>query len=169
MRTLCAVVVGLVILLPSLVRAQESTPPTLRFINSTLEQTEKSLAQALSSNSLQLQATAALTAKELKALYPDYEFSGLVIPLMRIVKDEDITCQARVPAAIALHELHSARGDFAIERTALFTTCKHTQHICNWLTYYQYMEDHPELIVPSKPALTLGEEMVEPLPEFLVQ
>jgi hypothetical protein len=85
---------------------------------------------------------------------------------MRIVKDESRPCQARVTAAIALHELHSARGDYAIKQTALFTDCKHTKHVCNWLSYYQYLEEHPEL---ARPALTLANEEIEPLPEEFIE
>ncbi len=171
MRTLLGVVVGLVMIFPPLVGAQDEAPATKRFINSSLEQTEKSLAQALSSNSVQLQASAALTLKDLKSLYPEQSFSSLVIPLMRIVKDESIACQARVPAALALHDLHSARGDYAIMRTGLYTDCKHTKHICNWLAYYQYLEEHPDVAEPSPHSLTwTGEsEHVEPLPEELVE
>jgi hypothetical protein len=40
---------------------------------------------------------------------------------MHILNGEDHTASARILAALTLHELHSARGDFAIARNAIFT------------------------------------------------
>jgi hypothetical protein len=53
-------------------------------------------------------------------LLSEEQFSPFVIPLMRIVKDDDAQVEARILASLALHELHSGAGDFAIRREALF-------------------------------------------------
>lgn len=126
------------------VRAQDNSSTVVRFKNSTLEQTEKSLVRALESNSPGMHASAAQTIRELKTLMPAESFSCFVVPLMRIVKDEHAERCTRILAALALHDLHSARGDFAIARTALFTDCPRLKQLCSWLTYYRFREVHPE-------------------------
>ena len=138
--------------------AKDSAVPAARFTKATVDQTEKSLVLALESNSVGLRTSAAQTVRDLKVLMPERSFSRLVIPLMRIVKDQDTDGCSRVIAAIALHELRSAVGDFAISREAKFADCPKMRRICNWLTHYRYMEEHPEapnqvIAVPN--ALTL--------------
>lgn len=72
-----------------------------------------------------------------------------VIPLMQLVKCEDANRCARVVAAITLHELHSAIGDYAIAQQARFTECPCITRTCSWLAYYQILEDHPEYARPD--------------------
>jgi hypothetical protein len=115
------------------------------FKNATIEQTEKSIIAALESDSPGRQVGAALAVRELKALMPKRSFSCFVIPLMRVMKTESAHSCSRVVAAIALADLHSERGDFAISRQAHFTGCDKLARACNWLTFYQYAEDHPEI------------------------
>ena len=100
--------------------------------------------KALESNSPGLQLTAAATVREMKALMPERSFSPLVIPLMRIVKDEAADRDARIVAAIALHELHSDKGDFAIKSMAQDTGNERFAYICSWLTFYRVKENNPE-------------------------
>jgi len=135
--------------------AQDSTVLAGLFKNATIEQTEKSLVMALESGMPGLEVSAALTVRELKALMPERSFSCFVIPLMRIVKTEDAESCSRVIAAIALHDLHSAIGDFAIARAAKFSECSRMQRICTWLAYSQLLEDHPEL-APRESATSLA-------------
>jgi hypothetical protein len=122
----------------------DNTAQAARFTRATVEQTEKSLVMALASNSVGLRTSAAQTVRDLKALMPERSFSHLVIPLMRIVKDQNMEDCSRVVAALALHELHSATGDFAIEREARLTDCAKMKHLCSWLAYIRYLEDHPD-------------------------
>jgi hypothetical protein len=129
--------------------AQDPTVPAGLFKNATIEATEKSLVMALESESPGLQTSAAATIRELKAMMPERSFSCFVIPLMRIVKLDDGDACSRVIAAIALHELHSAIGDYAIKRAAKFAECSKLKRICTWLAYYQLLEDHPELAPPA--------------------
>ncbi|HET6272153.1 MAG TPA: hypothetical protein VFG32_04185 [Bacteroidota bacterium] len=138
-----------------------------RFINSTVEQSERNLALALSSGSLGLQTTAAQTVRDLKALLPNHSFPLLVIPLMRLVKDENGDAASRILAALALHDLRSAMGDFAIARTARFTECEQLKRLCWWLSRDRVMEEQQTAAERSLPLHRfLGEQQPEPLVEF---
>ncbi len=106
-----------------------------RFTDEKMQAIEKSLEQALESQNLGLQASAAQVVRDVKALVPGYDFGELVIPLMGIVKDESARPGNRILAALALHELRSERGDFAIKRVGEFTDVKQLKHVCVWLTY----------------------------------
>ncbi len=145
MKTTALFVLVLFMIVAPFAWAQDSTVLAGLFKNATIEATERSLVMALESESPGLQTSAALTVRELKELMPDRSFSCLVIPLMRIVKTEEADGCSRVIAAIALHELHSAIGDYAIKCAAKSCECDKMKRICTWLTYYQLLEDHPEL------------------------
>ena len=121
--------------------AQETPAPAFDPGNKVrLDQTEASLVQALESDSPGLQATACQTVRDLKALIPDQSFSCIVIPLMRIVKDGDAAVEARILAAIALHELHSEKGDFAIKGEAKFSNDGRFRYICTALAVERVKE-----------------------------
>jgi len=81
-----------------------------------LSQIEENLVRDLESTSIGVCIGGAQTAREMKMHVPDYDFSRIIIPLMRIVKDENADRAARIIAALALNDLHSERGDFAISR-----------------------------------------------------
>jgi hypothetical protein len=81
-----------------------------------LAQIEENLVRDLESSSVGICIGGAQTARELKSHVPEYDFSKIIIPLMRIVKDENADRAARILAALALHDLRSERGDFAISR-----------------------------------------------------
>jgi len=140
MRTILGICVGAILLIVPLVYAQDGNAPVKRFVNATIEQSEASLSLALHSNSVGVRLSAANTVRQLKELYPERSFSSLVIPLMGIVKDEAEDASSRVVSAVALHELHSAIGDYAIQRTAQFTDNPRVKHICTWLTFYRSLE-----------------------------
>jgi len=146
--------------------ARDETPAVGRFMNATIEQSEKSLQIALEAPSTGLQLSAANTARQLKELLPDEEFSSLIIPLMRIVKDENAETSARMVAAIALDGLRSAKGDFAISRMAEFATDPRVKNTCAWLTYHRKVSEKPAL--PDEISLfhnSLDQLAPEPLPE----
>jgi len=105
------------------------------FRGSTVDGIEKSLAMALRTPSPGMQASASQVIRDLRLLLPDQEFPLLVIPLMGIVKDEDADVSVRMVAALALHDLQSGKGDFAIQRVAQFTKNERMKHHCLWLTY----------------------------------
>jgi hypothetical protein len=92
-----------------------------------------------------LHLTAANTARQLKELLPEREFTSLVIPLMRIVKDEDAETSAGIVAAVALSGLRSAKGDFVISRTAEFTQDQRVKTVCSWLSHNRKVRDRDVL------------------------
>lgn len=96
---------------------------------------ERNLAAALTMRSDGVQASASQVVRDLKALLPDQEFTPVVIPLMSIVKNEDGDVGVRMVAALALYDLKSARGDFALSQMARFSKNDRIQHLCLWLTY----------------------------------
>lgn len=145
MKPLALVVLVLTVLGVTTAWAQVASAPPGLFRNATIEQTEKSLVQALESGIPGMEVSAALTVWQLKKLMPDRSFSCFIIPLMRVLKREDAGRCSRVVAAIALHELHSARGDYAIAQEGEITGCDRLANTCRWLTYYQYLEDHPDV------------------------
>jgi hypothetical protein len=119
---------------PELFAQATYAPPCDPCIKKRLPQTIGSLRYALESGIPGLQATAAQTVRDLKANIPEESFSSLVIPLMRIVKDENADHAARILAAFALHDLNSPRGDFAIGRMAVFSQDKQVRYLCGSLT-----------------------------------
>lgn len=141
-RVLVVGAASMVLALP-VVFAQETSivPRAPQLSEERLRQTEESLVVALESNSPGKQASAAQTVRELKGLLPDRSFGRLVIPLMRIVKDESADVPARILAALALSELHSDMGDFAIKGVAKFTDNKRLGHLCTALTLKRIEEN----------------------------
>lgn len=122
------------------------------FKGSTVDVIEKSLAVALTTPSPGMQASASQVVRDLKVLLPDQEFSLLVIPLMGIVKNEDSDVASRMVAALALHDLQSARGDFAIQRVAQFTKNDRMKRLCSWLTHERLQQ-----IPASKTTAVIGD------------
>ncbi len=100
--------------------AEPPSPSSANLSQAKLELIERNLAVGLGSGIPSLQASAALVLHQVKSLAPDYDFSLCIIPLMRIVKTSGYDVEARLASAVALHQLNSARGDFAIARTAKF-------------------------------------------------
>jgi len=95
---------------------------------------EQNLAIGIKHSSQGVHVSAMQTARDLKALFPQHSFGSLVIPLMTILKDKHATSPSRILAALTLHELRTARGDFAISQTALFTDDSRLANACAWLT-----------------------------------
>lgn len=77
---------------------------------------EDNLVRNLESKSVGMMLGGAQVVRELKAKVPDYGFSKVIIPLMRILKDKTADRAARMMAALALHDVNSDRGNFAIQR-----------------------------------------------------
>ena len=113
----------------------------VKFKGATVAAIEENLAIGLSTGNAGLQASASQVVRNLKALLPEQDFSLLVIPLMRIVKDANADIQVRMIGALALHDLQSARGDFAILRAARFETNERLRRLCTWLAYEQISRD----------------------------
>lgn len=158
-----AVCAAPVMMISPLVRAEDGASTTLRFVHATVEQSEQSVLMGIDdSRDPRMLTSAASTMRQLKELFPDRSFPGFVIPLMRIVKNEGLDPTSRVTAAIALHRLQSAMGDFAIKRVGQFTSSDRVRHICTWLTYYRELgQQAPEISETPVPVFFA----VEPLNE----
>jgi hypothetical protein len=76
-----------------------------RFTDEKLKTIEQSLRNGLESGNAGVQASAAQVVREVKALVPRYEFSGLIAPLVHMVKDERTQPATRIVAALALLDL----------------------------------------------------------------
>jgi len=103
---------------------------------------EENIVMALQSDIPGMQADAAQLIRDLKSLRPDETFTSSVIPLMAILKDESAKSSTRVLAALALDDLDSGVGNFAIQRTALFTDNPQVKHLCTWLAYDRIKGSH---------------------------
>lgn len=110
---------------------------------SSIARIEANLLSALKSENPGLQTSAAIILRQVKCLVPDYKFNNLIIPLMGIVKDESSENTLRITAALALHDLKSGRGDFAIKRTAQFTDCEKIKQICTALAWQRERNETP--------------------------
>ncbi len=113
---------------------------TRYFSDEKLAKIEDNLVVALAHHSPGVQASAAQTLRQLKMYNPDYPFSESIIPLMAIVKKETCCQTARICAALALHDLKSERGDFAISQTGRFTDDEKLKRMCFWLAYDRQIE-----------------------------
>jgi len=112
-----------------------------RFTQQKMERIEENLAICLESTIPGVQATAASTVRQLIALVPQYSFSHrITIALMRIVKDEEATSGSRILAALALHDLDSEMGNYAIKMQARFGDCEKFKHFCALLAYTRNVE-----------------------------
>jgi len=156
MKQILLLAAGACLFVAGVARAQESSGPAFNPANAArLEQSKQSLVMALESSSPGLQATAAQTVRELKSLVPDDPFTCMIIPLMRIVKDEDAAVEARILAALALHELNSEKGDFAIKGEAKHSGVSRFKYICAALTAERAKQVQlaRQLETPSLPAV----------------
>jgi hypothetical protein len=103
---------------------------------------EKNLIIGLESNIPSLQASAALVLRQVKSLASTYDFSLSVIPLMRLVRTESYDATVRMAAALALHELNSAQGDFAIARIAKYEENPRVKKLFQAMTYERGLENN---------------------------
>ena len=139
MNTLRPTIVGTALILVVLLLAVPaySAEPTANharlLVAADVDRIESNLVIGLETECACLQASAAQVIRDLKAQVPDHSFSKSIIPLMRILKDESINVGVRQIAALALHEIGSGRGDYAIEREAQFSDHQQLRHLCRSL------------------------------------
>ena len=60
------------------------------------------------------------------------------------MKNEQDDSGARILSALALDELDSPMGHFAISRTASFTSDPRVKHVCGWIAYERKSGRHTE-------------------------
>ena len=125
----------------SLVFASEGPIANLSLNQEKIQLIERNLIIGLESNIPTLQASAALVLRQVKAMAPQYEFSLGVIPLLRLVRTEGLDATVRMAAALALHDLNSARGDFAIARIAKYEDNPRVKKLFQALTYDRGLEN----------------------------
>jgi hypothetical protein len=104
-------------------RAQADTSDTsinteMPLTKDKLNRIEDNLVKNLESQSIGMVIGGAQVVRELKAKAPEHGFSKVIIPLMRILKDKTADRGARMMAALALFDVNSDRGNFAIQREA---------------------------------------------------
>jgi hypothetical protein len=91
-----------------------STVKPVEFTEEKISLIEDNLVRDLESPIVGIVIGGAQTVREMKKAVPAHDFSKLIIPLMRIVKDEGADRAARILSALALDEIDSERGNFAI-------------------------------------------------------
>ncbi len=115
----------------------------------------KSIAGGLDSKAAVERVSAAKRALELKEMYPDRDYTELIIPLMRIVKDEKAERAARIPAVHALHLIRSERGDFAIEGMSSYSNDREFRRLCSRLSSKRDDENNLARLEREKPEVNL--------------
>jgi hypothetical protein len=110
------------------------------FSQAHIERIEKSIVKTLESGIPNSQINAALTLQRFREVAPEYGWDRCIIPLMSILNGEENNPSARLIAAMALHELGSSRGDFAISRNAQFTDNPRVKRYCAILARTRLVE-----------------------------
>ena len=131
--TLCLVAGGMLCTIPAF--AGESDDYIGSLGQERINLIEQNIVNALQSDVPGMQADAAQLVRDLRSLRPDQTFDGCVIPLMAIVKNEEVDTPARILAALALDELDNSMGHYAISRMASFTSDPRLKYVCSWLAY----------------------------------
>jgi hypothetical protein len=106
----------------------------LKYIESQLNQTENMLLMSLQRDNTGIVSSSVQTLRELEQLFPKYEFSSLLNPLITILENEKGTTSLRILTALALDGLHSDKGDAVIYKVAKTTKDKSLKDVCNALS-----------------------------------
>jgi hypothetical protein len=114
--------------------ATEETPKPPKFTEEKIALIEDNLVKDLESTNPGVVIGGTQTVREMKKAVPSHDFSKLIIPLMRIVKDENADRAERILAALALDEIDSDRGNFAISREAEMSKDDVFKSLCANLT-----------------------------------
>ena len=130
---LCLVAVGLLCAAPAL--AGETDEYIGSLPQQKLDLIEVNLVNALQSGIPGMQADASQIVRDINSMRPEQNFPKTVIPLMAILKNEEAESAVRILAALALNQLDSQKGYFAISRTASFTSDPRLKYVCTWLAY----------------------------------
>ncbi len=111
--------------------AKDTAPKPVQFTEEKISLIEDNLVKDLESPIPGVVIGGAQTVREMKKAVPAHDFTKLTIPLMRIVKDESGDRAARIIAALALHEVKSDRGDFAISREGEMSSDEVFKSLCS--------------------------------------
>jgi hypothetical protein len=113
-------------------REEAAKPP--QFTEEKIAIIEENLVKDLESKNPGVVIGGTQTVREMKKAVPTHDFSKLIIPLMRIVKDENSDRASRILAALALDEIDSERGNFAISREGEMSNDDVFKSLCANLT-----------------------------------
>lgn len=97
-----------------------------------LKSADKNLTVALKGDNEGLKESAIQVVAELKAVYPEFEFRKVVIPLMSILRNHD-NKNIRILAALSLWELGNEYGRYAVKEAATMDNNPMVRHICTSL------------------------------------
>jgi hypothetical protein len=122
--------------------ANDASAPKIVLTQEKLRLIEQNLMIGLESNIPTLQASAALVLHQVKEIAPGYGFSRCIIPLMRLVRTENYDATVRMAAALALHELRTAQGDFAISRIAKFEDNPRVKKLLQAMAYERGLQSN---------------------------
>ena len=122
--------------------ANDTSTPKIVLTQAKLHLIEQNLIIGLESNVPTLQASAALVLRQVKEIAPEYEFSLSVIPLMRLVRTDSYDATVRMAAALALHQLRTAQGDFAISRLAKFEDNPRVKKLLQAMAYERGLQSN---------------------------
>ncbi len=139
LSSIVMVLIGFVLIAASAM-AQDKVLHSPYFTDAKLYQIETNIIIALQSGYPGIESSAAHTLRELKAYNPGFSFSRSIIPLMRIVKSETADTRSRLCAILALYDLKSDRGDFAIAGMAKYSVNQKVKKLCSWFTYTRQLE-----------------------------
>jgi len=105
-----------------------------------VERIEKDLINAFRSDIPGLQTSAATTLLQVRKEVPEYSWSKCIIPLLRVVNDENSNPDARIAAALVLYELKSSHGNFSIVQNARFSSNARVKRFCSMLAAYHRLD-----------------------------
>lgn len=101
-----------------------------KFTDSHLKQSEQMLLKSIESDVVGMASSGVQTLRELEQVFPEYEFSSLLDPLIKIIKDENRDKDLRILSALALDGLHSDKGDQAIYSVSKNTKNNVVKDVC---------------------------------------
>ena len=107
-----------------------------------LEQTKKTLLEAMESKDSHMQTTALQTLRDLEIIFPEDKFTNFIEPLIIDVKDENENTTVRILSMLALENLHSDKGDAAIYFISQNTLNKSVKDISVCMAYKSFNEDN---------------------------
>ena len=110
-------------------------PVDARFTVQNLKIIESNLVDGLENSAdTALETSSAKTLFEIECFAPAFQFADAIIPLMAILENSNGQVAARLWAARALHELHSVRGDYAVEMMVKFSNQPLVRRLCAGLS-----------------------------------
>jgi hypothetical protein len=124
--------------------------PTVPMAGSSITKSqERDLLKGLNSDDPAELTSTTRDLQRLSRSSPDYACDKFIIPLLHVLNDERHATCARVIAAGIFYEMRTQRGDFAIERNALFADDARVKRYCMMLARNRSMEQYASLSRPT--------------------